>query len=381
VLQGSGQLSWAPHLQWDVQLQATDVDPGKQWPDWPGKLSLQVHSSGRDSVQGLALGVRIEQLTGVLRGYPVRGSGAITLQNGVSRIEAVQLHSGSAQLMLDGTLAEQWDLAWQLLAPDLRQLLPGFAGALDARGTLKGPRAQPRLQTQAQLRDFAAADVRLAELQLDADLALQPRAPLRVRAHGKALQLAQRRFDDVAVELDGRLDRHTLTAQAQGAAHALDLRAHGGWDGAQWTGRVERADWQLPEFGAWSLANPVALRLSAQKGALERLCWSQTPARLCAQFDYDARERRLQAELVDWPLPTLQDALPPAVRLTELSLAAQLNARLPVDGIAQAEARAQLSSGTLSWEEAGLRKQATFGAGPRKCNWARPAPSPQRNCG
>lgn len=360
AVQGQGRVAWAPHLQWDMQLQATDIDPGTHWPEWPGRLSVRLHSGG-DTAQGLAWTARIEQLTGDLRGNPVRGDGALSMNNDVLRIETVQLQSGRARLDVDGMLADDFDLRWGLQAPALGELLPDAAGAVAASGTLTGPRAQPHLRVRAQLRGFALADLRLDELRLDADLSLQPRAALRLSARGKALRIAQRRFDDVSVELDGRLERHTLAIRAQGAEHGVQLNARGGWDGARWDGRIERADWRLPELGAWQLHKPVALRLGQTQGAIERSCWRQTPAQLCAQYDYDARERRVRAALTDASLAQLQHGLPDTVRIDGGALAAQVDARLPVEGTAQADARIQLSAGTLSWQQGDQRQQAKFG--------------------
>lgn len=360
ALQGQGRVAWVPHLQWDMQLQATDIDPGTHWPEWPGRLSARLRSGG-DTAQGLTWTARIEQLTGDLRGNPVRGDGALSMNNDVLRIDTVQLHSGRARLDVDGTLAADWDLRWGLQAPELGELLPDSAGAVAASGTLTGPRAQPHLQARAQLREFALADLRLGGLRLDADVSLQPRAALRLSARGEALRIAQRRFDDFSVELDGRLERHTLALRAQGAQHGVLLKARGGWNGAQWAGRIERADWRLPELGAWQLQAPVALRLEKTQGVLERICWRQTPAQLCAQVDYDARERRARAELTDASLAQLQHGLPDTVRIDGGALAAQVEARLPAGGTAQADARVQLSAGTLSWQQGDQRQQTAFG--------------------
>lgn len=360
ALEGQARVAWAPHLQWATQLQATDIDPGAHWPQWPGRLSARLHGSG-DTMSGPAWTARIERLTGELRGNPVRGAGALSMNNGMLRIATVRLHSGRARLDVDGALADDWDLRWRLRAPELHQVLPDSAGAVAIDGTLTGPRAQPHLRAQAQLREFAMADLEVAELRLDADVGLQPRAALRLSAHGKTLRIAERRFDDFSIELGGRLEHHTLAMRAQGAGHGLQVSARGGWNGAQWAGRIERADWRLPELGAWQLQTPVALHVNRTRGALERTCWRQTPARLCAQFDYDARERRLRAELTDASLEQLQHGWPDTVRVDGGALAAQIDARMPVEGTAQADARIQLSAGTLSWQQGDQRRHTAFG--------------------
>jgi translocation and assembly module TamB len=363
VVQGQGDLAWAPQLRWDAQLSAENIDPGRQWPQWPGRLSARLHGSGADSEQGLNLTARIEKLAGELRGYPVGGSGAFVLHGETARVESVQLRSGDARLEVNGSVAAQWALDWRLQAPQLQQLMPGYAGAIDASGSLSGARAQPRLQAQAQARDLAAAAVRLAELRVDADVSLQPDAPLKLVAQGKALRVAEREFATLMLDLGGTLEAHALGLQAQGPRHALDLAARGGWDGAAWSGRLGRADWRLPETGAWTLRAPAALTLGAPGGRVEELCWRQDAARLCAQLDYDASGRRLLARLADWPVGVAAASrLPPGVSLAT-QFNADVDARLPAQGAASVTALLHLSPGTLGWTEMGQARRTGFDGG------------------
>ncbi|MFN2309312.1 MAG: translocation/assembly module TamB domain-containing protein, partial [Gammaproteobacteria bacterium] len=172
-------------------------------------------------------------------------------------------------------------------------------------------------------------------------------------------------FASLAVTLDGTPDAHTLAVKAQGPAHALDLSARGGWDGALWSGRLERGDWRLPETGAWTLEAPAALSLGARTGRSEELCWRQAAARLCAQLDAAAGGRRLQARLSDWPLAA-EAWLPLGVSL-DAQVSGDLDARQDVHqnaaGAIQATAQLQLSPGALGWEEAGQPRRAAFDGG------------------
>lgn len=361
VAQAQGRLAWAPQLSWDARLDAQNLNPGRQWPDWPGKLSAQLQSTGSVGDQGLALTARIEQLGGELRGYPVEGTGAASMRDGVAKIETVHLRSGDARLDLDGSIGERWDLAWTLQAADLRQMLPSLSGALDAKGTLSGPRAQPRVQAQAKLQAFSMADVRLTGLDLRTDLSLQPGAALMLEARGNTVRIADRRFDSLAVDLDGKLERHNIELQAQGPVHALHFSAQGGWDGRLWSGRLERGDWQLPEVGAWSLDKPVALQLGAERGAVGDACWQQAAARLCTQLDYSAKERHVQAALSDWPLAQLQRYLTPDVRIQDSTLSADLNMRQSAQDAARGNATLRMSPGSVHWNAAGQPAETTFG--------------------
>ncbi|MFA7594205.1 MAG: translocation/assembly module TamB domain-containing protein [Thiohalobacteraceae bacterium] len=383
VVEGAGRLAWAPTLAWEAQLTAHDLDPGQQWPDWPGRLGAQVETRGTRTVdQPLELEAHIEALDGTLRGYPVGGAGRLELRGEQGRIEGVELRSGEAQFSAAGDFGTHWDLRWSLRAPDLAQLLPALAGRLEADGTLTGTRAAPRLTTRARAAALQAGDLRLERLDLDADLGLQPDAPLDLTLRGEALVFDGRRIDRFAADLDGSLQRHSLNLDAQGPTHALTLLAHGGWDGTVWDGRLQRADWRLPEAGAWALAGAVPLRLGAHAGAVHDLCWTQDRARLCVDLEQSAADRILRARLSDWPVDGAVAAwLPPEVRLDGVRLGLELEARKKMgmrdwgvggwgwgvgirdsgEGTLTVSATGRLSAGTLHWLAATGREDTAFG--------------------
>ena len=367
VVEGGGRVAWAPALAWEVRLAARDLDPGRQWPAWPGRLGARVETRGaRAADRPLELEARIDTLDGVLRGYPVGGAGRFELRGGQGRVEGVELRSGAARFSADGGLGERLDLRWSLRAPDLAQLLPALAGRLEADGTLGGTRAAPQLAARVRAAALQSGALRVGRLDVDADLGLQPDAPLDLQARGEALVFDGRRIDRLAADLGGSLRRHGLELDAQGPAHALALAAQGGWDGRAWDGRLQRADWRLPEAGAWTLAGAVPLRLGAREGGVRDLCWTQDAARLCADFEQTAAGRSLRTRLSDWPVDGAVAAwLPPDVRLGGVRLGLELEARQEAGGGAggalTATAAARLSQGGLSWLDAAGRQETVFG--------------------
>ncbi|MFA7387097.1 MAG: translocation/assembly module TamB domain-containing protein [Thiohalobacteraceae bacterium] len=360
TVQATGTLGWAPALAWDLEIAAHDIDPGRHWPDWPGRISAQLRGEG--VLDGaLRAAAHIDQLAGELRGYPVGGQGSVRWQDERLQVEALQLSSGDARLEVDGSLADRWDIDWTLSAPELQHLAPHLAGTLNAAGRLVGARETPRLQLEATLKDFALDQARLAALQLNADAGLEPGAALRLSARGQDLRLAERSFDTLRLDLTGQREQHLLDLLLQGADHELQLLARGGWDGESWTGRLEHADWRLPETGAWYLDEAVALRLGADTGNLENACWRQEATRLCGAYDYGPEAQRVEARLTEWPLANLHDALPPDLQIRGGSLTAQLDAELPTQGVARAEAQLQLTPGSLTWQESGQPVETGFG--------------------
>jgi len=131
-LTASGQVYWAPALRWQLQLAGRELDPGVLHPDWPGRLSLRAASHGRYD-ERLDAALTIEELAGTLRNKPVQLTGAARVAGDVYTLEALALRAGDARLQAAGRLDEQWQLAWQLAAPDLADLLPNASGLVQCK--------------------------------------------------------------------------------------------------------------------------------------------------------------------------------------------------------------------------------------------------------
>ncbi len=78
-LNASGTVTWAPELDWDLSVRAQDINPGAQWPGWPGNLALdgRLHGSIREGAPGIT--VEIERLAGHVRDKPVAAQARLEL--------------------------------------------------------------------------------------------------------------------------------------------------------------------------------------------------------------------------------------------------------------------------------------------------------------
>jgi translocation and assembly module TamB len=364
VIDVRGRFDWSPQLQWEAVLEARDIDPAQRWPDWPGRLAARAEGRGAVVDGDMRLAARIDALTGALRGYPVSGQAAVELEGGQLDAQRVELRSGSAQLNFAGQVGDAWALQWTLKAPDLEEVLPGVAGRIEAQGSVAGPRAEPHVQGHARLADITRGDLRLANFDLDADLSPAPGAPLKLQGHGEALSIGARRLDEIDVQLDGRVDAHQLRLEAKGPGHVLQLAGAGGWDGAQWQGRLEQSAWQLPETGAWKQRAPAVLRLGQAGSSGDDLCWEQQTADLCLHLQTAASEQRARLVLHGLPLgDRVSPFLPPQTQITDATLTFELQAQrgLQPGSPLLAQLDAHIGGGTVNWVGDTGRESTAFG--------------------
>jgi translocation and assembly module TamB len=323
-----GSLDWAPELAWDLAVAGRQIDPGVQWPGWPGRLQVRLASSGRLADGRLEMSGELTELEGRLRDYPVSGGGRVRLAGEDVRLQDVRLSSGRAQVGIAGEVAREWDIEWHIEAPEVGDLLAGWHGGVEGSGRVRGPREHPGVAGRLAVEDLEAAGLRVARLRGAFDVQGEAAGSLSVEVSAGHLTWSGRSLDRVALNVDGTVASHRARLYGTGTDHAFDLRLAGGWQDAQWTGRLQRLDWTMPETGAWRLAKPAGVSIGVQGQRLDNACWLQDRARLCTTLRRDAGGgAKAVAAVQQVPLSLLQRWLD-----DDMQLSGSLEARLNVTG-------------------------------------------------
>ncbi|MGD9409809.1 MAG: hypothetical protein PVF12_07470, partial [Thiohalocapsa sp.] len=271
---GSARVAWVPAVQWDAALALSGLDPGSLAADWPGRLGGTIESSGQLTEQGPDLTVRISEISGELRGYPVRLAAELGMAGEVVELRNLTAGSGSARLSAAGGLTgEQLDLRFDLASPDLAALLPGASGSLDLAGEVTGTAAAPRVRLNLQGRDAELNGQGIGEVTASADVGLGPGDDFDIDLSGNNLVAGGQRFETLSVQGSGRMDRHQLRAAASGDLLSLELAASGGLgaEGA-YAGRLDSLRLVSGDFGAWRLQRPAGLAFGDGAASAGPLC-------------------------------------------------------------------------------------------------------------
>ena len=100
--------------------------------------SLQGQGNVRGLLDGSRAALRINQLGGRVRGFPVRAQGEVRVSNRQLAANNLQLAVGDNRLLVNGMADEAAGLNWSLDAPALKQLDPRLYGALKGNGNVRG---------------------------------------------------------------------------------------------------------------------------------------------------------------------------------------------------------------------------------------------------
>jgi translocation and assembly module TamB len=323
TLEGQGSVRWAPEIAWNLQVEGRALDPAAAWADWPGQIALQARSEGRVENGAVHGSAEIERLDGTLREYPLEARARFEIAGEDFQVSALELRSGQARLQASGSLADRWDLGWNLQAPQLEALLPDAAGALTASGRLSGPRDAPQIRLSAEGRGLAFAEHSVAALDAEVDVDLQEQRASGVDLQLRELAVAGQTLDTLRLQGEGLASEHTLSLTASGADVALDLRLQGGVVARRWEGAVRAASIAVSQLGEWHLHAPADLRFGPEEAYLEWSCWGREAAELCQELEWQPDDGvRARATLAEIPIAMVQPLLHPDLQI-EGTLAGQ----------------------------------------------------------
>lgn len=316
----AGRVAWSPQVTWDLELEASGLDPAVWRADYPGDLDLVASSSGRLADDGPVGTLAPFRLDGTLRGAPISASGGLRLDGGITRVSDLDVAWGGARLAAAGTIGPPWDLAFELAVPDLSLVASDAAGELRAAGRLAGSDRLPAVTAELAATELVWGELALAAVGGEVAVDLRPGGALAVDLEGRDLVYGERRVERVGIETAGTVDGHVIHLVAalpdelgeRGGTHRVELAGALDLDALRWRGELRDVATEVPGFGRWRLEEPAALVASRDAVAVERFCLARDAAALCLGGRWrDAAGWRVLGGLVEVPLELAEPFLPP----------------------------------------------------------------------
>ena len=280
-LQADGSLRWDAGLRWQLEVFAERLNPGLFLAAWPGEIGGRLDVAGSMDEAGEHLTVRshIEDVQGLLRGYPVSASGTLDWDAGGLLADALKIASGPNRIDLDGRVDEQIDLRFAIDAPDLASLYPGLQGRLKGGGQLGGTPAQPAGAGKLTGGGLGYQGLSAQRFTVDVDWGGEGGSgKLRI----EDLDVDGVALNSVEADLDGSPVEHRLGLSAKGPDFAVALDARGGLQQQTWQGELRALTMQQDALGEWRLRDPSALHLAANEVRSGQLCLIQGGSEVCA---------------------------------------------------------------------------------------------------
>ncbi|MFT3763531.1 MAG: translocation/assembly module TamB domain-containing protein [Pseudoxanthomonas sp.] len=300
----TGEVGWAPKLDWNVDGKLDGFDPGYFLPDWRGDVSGAFASQGeaRDVPDGQAPAfdatLDVPRLRGHLRARALDASGKFALHGDAGEGE-VALRLGDSKVDAKGKVGATLDIDAHLQPLHLADLLPDAGGNLAGTLKLTGTRDAPNLDADLDGSGLKWQDYSAERLSLHGRLPWRgDDGELAVAGSGIVAGMA---LDSVRVGARGAIENLRLDVEARNPMIALALSGSALKRGANWQGALDALQLTPNKGDAWRLRQPAQF---AQNGA----AWTLSPA--CLGAGGGNGELCLQA---DWPrsgVAAHADALP-----------------------------------------------------------------------
>ncbi|MEL7296544.1 MAG: hypothetical protein AAGJ86_02720, partial [Pseudomonadota bacterium] len=213
---------------------------------------------------GQTADVSVSELAGQLNGFDMAMRGALSRRGDTLSVTDVIATVGDNELQANGSasLTGDLDVEAALDARDLSQLSTLLAGRVTGNVSLAGTRATPELSAALQIRDFMASGLTIDSAEVKADWDSDT-ADVSVSANW--LEIAEQRFTDLNVDLDGLLQNHIFVASLTALDQVtLELAATGSYADETWQGELQRLN--VAPNGAFARAELADIQLQAPVG-------------------------------------------------------------------------------------------------------------------
>jgi translocation and assembly module TamB len=216
-LNGNVSFWFGANTDWSVLLTGEHLNPGVQWPEWPGDITFALKSHGKIGNKNEAPEVlfQLENLSGSLRNLPLYGHINLALENHHFTIKEGVLTNGQANINFNGSVTDTWKMNWNIQIPDLALLVPQAHGSFTSKGALSGPREEPSLAANFQALKVAVAEHSLERLDGVVNFSVKPGVPFGLTLTGSGIKVKEHKLAKIDLAVNGvtQREQHNLVTR------------------------------------------------------------------------------------------------------------------------------------------------------------------------
>lgn len=302
TITAQGTLNWQTQLAWQLNLQATQLNPGKLWPNMPGNVNFQLASQGNKQTE-VRQTLALNHVSGNLHNKPLAGHALIKISGSNLYVDNLKLTAGDALINIDGYVNKDWNLHWQITIPDLHNLVTNGYGNLHTNGTITGLRAQPTINTTLQGQQLQLGNYLVKAIRANGHINLANTQASQFNLHAQQLQYDSVKIEKVHIDLTGTTMQQTLLATVITPKEHYALQAISRDTQQQWQIQVPQFTMHSQRFSNWQLNTPIIINLSGKKRTIEPFCWQASQQKACfnniSWQDKDQWQIALQGQNID----------------------------------------------------------------------------------
>ncbi|MBY5927586.1 translocation/assembly module TamB [Halomonas sp. DP8Y7-3] len=328
ALEGAGQLSTQGNVDWSdgVALTATaaldNLNPEPFVEGLKGNLSGTLDVAFTQQDEGWEVDVPDIDIQGTLDDRPLSLEAALA-GNSAMRwdIDRLDFRQGDNQIEAKGQVSEaRLNVDAELALPDMASLYPGLSGRLSGNIQARGSLRSPQLELAIEGSGVGYQENRVGELALAGRVRGLDDPQLDVGLSARQVDAGGQRFEDIALDLDGRLSQHrlelTVDGSDEGPLNRLVLALDGAMNDARdrYRGTLTPLEITLPQ-GDIALDGPLAFDANLAQGSVrtDPFCLArQQGGAICISepLSASADAGKLTLDINELPMDLVNEALP-----------------------------------------------------------------------
>jgi len=318
-LKTEGSFAWQPVTSWEASIKGQSLNPGAQWPDWPGKLNMT--ASARGDVKDGKQRVIIEggHINGDLRDLPVTADVIFEMHDNVFTLPKGEFVFGSSHVSASGSYSSVWDAQWSVSIPELGEIFQGGKGEIKGEGKLSGASDLPTVKTHVTGNGISLDAYKIVNLVIDMNIDGTDKEQSNIDVSAENVIAGSREIEKIVLKAGGRLVSHTVDLRTKSDRESIRLSVDAGFSNDIWKGRFTGSELDFAEYGKWVLREPEVFSFSSKAIRTGNLCWKNSEASACFQTAWTGQDGlAAKAALLNIPLSLLNSHMPPDFSLEGL---------------------------------------------------------------
>ena len=310
TLQGTVHADWSGPPDWNAELNASRIDLGAIWPDWPALVNVRASAFREPSSPDTV--IHLSDLSGTLRGEALSGAGTVRLRPGRLAFESVELLAPNSRLRLDGDPEQGIGFTVHAARPGLFARLA--RAEIQGQGTWRTAGGLPEIELDLALKDVRGQDLSIDEARIAGSAGPATEDAL-MEATLRGVSIDQVQIQHARAVLSHIGQQQQIRLEAEDGAQQLAASLRGeltGWHSPSelaFSGELSHLRYAHAQQ-AMTLKKPARLSINGDHLELEEACLETAPAdALCLQAGWQQGAwMELQGRVQALPLQWLGDA-------------------------------------------------------------------------
>ena len=219
---GELKLKFQPTLKWNARFKGRKLNPSLYWYAMNGDVNFDLQSLGNVNENN----TKVSNITGNLHGHPLSGKIIYETKGELKRVNT-KISAGRNTLSLNGSVAQRWNIDWNLNFPDLEQLLLYSAGSLHSTGSMTGPRKTPKIISTLSGSRIKFNNDSVNKLRGNINIDLNVQGDSKFALSMNKLNFRRHYFSTIQLRGSGKTENHTISGAFANHEDILNFKIQG----------------------------------------------------------------------------------------------------------------------------------------------------------